>query len=160
MTRFRIDRTYARLIALLQKNARLSNKELAAHVELAPSSCLERVRRLREAGVFRGYHAEVEPSILGISLQAMVAVRLRDHARQALDAFRTHAGSLPEVHAVFQMAGNVDFLLHVMVRDANHLLDLNSNHLSTRPEVDRIETSIIFDHHRNPVLPNYTGPDA
>ena len=80
----RLDRTFERIIALLQKNARLSNKELAAHVGLAPSSCLERVRSLQEAGVFKGFHADVDPKALGIDLQAMIAIRLSGHSRDSL----------------------------------------------------------------------------
>jgi DNA-binding Lrp family transcriptional regulator len=76
-----IDRIDGRILDELQKNARLSNKELAGRVGLAPSSCLERVRRLRRDGVPRGFHAEVDPGALGIGLQALIAVRLARHSR-------------------------------------------------------------------------------
>ena len=151
----RLDRTFERIITLLQKNARLSNKELAAQVGLAPSSCLERVRALHEAGVFRGFHADVEPSALGIDLQAMIAIRLNRHSRDSLEDFKAYVRALPEVHAVYHMAGVNDFFLHVAVRDSNHLLDLNLNHFSTRSEVAHVETALIFEYHRNPVLPSY-----
>ena len=65
----------------LQNNARLSNKELAAKVKLAPSSCLERTRRLSAQGVLRGFHADVDPAALGVGLQAMIHVRLARHSR-------------------------------------------------------------------------------
>ena len=151
----RLDRTFERIITLLQKNARLSNKELAAQVGLAPSSCLERVRSLQEAGVFRGFHAAVEPAALGIDLQAMIAIRLNRHSRDSLEDFKAYVKALREVHAVYHMAGVNDFFLHVAVRDSNHLLDLNLNHFSTRPEVAHVETSLVFEYHRNPVLPSY-----
>ena len=151
----RLDRTFELIIRLLQKNARLSNKELAAKVDLAPSSCLERVRTLQRAGVFKGFHADVEPKALGIDLQAMIAIRLNRHSRESLEEFKAYVKALPEVHAVYHMAGVNDFLLHVVVRGSNHLLDLNLNHFSTRPEVAHVETSLIFEYHRNPVLPSY-----
>ncbi len=69
-----LDRIDVELIRLLRKNARLPNKELAARVGVAPSTALERVRRLREARVLLGFHAEVAPEAVGIGLQAMVAV--------------------------------------------------------------------------------------
>jgi len=155
-----LDRTFERIIALLQKNARLSNKELAARVGLAPSSCLERVRSLETSGVFKGFHADVDPAVLGIGLQAMVAIRLSRHSRGSLEAFKAYVTSLPEVHAVYHMAGVNDFLLHVVVRDSNHLLELNLNHFSTRSEVDHIETALIFEYRRNPVLPSYLDAPA
>jgi DNA-binding Lrp family transcriptional regulator len=151
----RLDRTFERIITLLQKNARLSNKELATQVGLAPSSCLERVRSLQEAGVFKGFHADVAPEAIGIGLQAIIAIRLNRHSRDSLEDFKAYVKRLPEVHAVYHMAGVNDFFLHVAVRDSNHLLALNLNHFSTRPEVAHIETALIFEYHRNPILPSY-----
>ena len=66
-----LDRIDFEILAQLQNDARLSNKELAARVHLAPSSCLERVRRLRRLGAITGFHATVDPEVLGIALQAM-----------------------------------------------------------------------------------------
>src|SRR5690625_2890704 len=71
----KLDSVDVQIVRQLRKNARLSNKALAAAVGLAQSSCLERVRRLRMARVLTGYHAEVEPDALGIGLQALVAIR-------------------------------------------------------------------------------------
>ena len=79
-----LDRIDRQILAALQNNARLSNKELAAVIGLAPSSCLERVRKLEESEVLRGYHADVAPAALGVKLQAMVAVRMREHSRDGL----------------------------------------------------------------------------
>ena len=92
-----LDRTDFEILAHLQKNARLSNKELAARVGLAPSSCLERVRRLVERRVLRGFHADVDPAALGIEIEAMIAVRLVRHSRKDVDQFRAHVMGLPEV---------------------------------------------------------------
>ena len=71
MARRALDRIDFDILAALQNDGRLSNKELAAKVGLAPSSCLERVRALRESGVLRGFRAEVDPEALGIHLQAI-----------------------------------------------------------------------------------------
>ena len=126
------NRTDFVILAALQNNARLSNKELAARVGLAPSSCLERVRRLREEGVLTGYRAIVEPRALGIAMQALVFVTLARHARQQVKSFRQHALSLPETIAVYHVAGQHDFLVHVGVRDANHLRDLAMDAFTSR----------------------------
>jgi DNA-binding Lrp family transcriptional regulator len=141
------------ILAALQNDARLSNKELAARVGLAPSSCLERVRRLREDGVLTGFRARVEPGALGIAIQALVFVRLARHARRQVKAFRHHALSLPETIGLYHVAGQHDFLVHVGVRDANHLRDLAMDAFTGRPEVARIETHLIFEHVPKPQLP-------
>ncbi|MBZ4420649.1 Lrp/AsnC family transcriptional regulator [Myxococcus sp. RHST-1-4] len=150
-----LDRIDFAILEALQKNARLSNKELAAEVGLAQSSCLARVGRLREAGVLKSFHAEVDPRAVGIGLQAMIAVRLRQHSRETLEAFRRHTLSLPEVLAVYHVAGANDFLIHVAVRDADHLRDLGMDAFTTRPEVAHLETSLIFEYVRSPGMPLY-----
>jgi DNA-binding Lrp family transcriptional regulator len=148
-----LDRIDLAIVENLQKNARLSNKELAHRIQLSPSSCLERVRRLNAAGVFRGFHAEVVPEALGLSLQAMITVRLRRHSRRDVVAFRAHLLALPEVLAVFHVGGSYDFVVHVAVQDSNHLRDLALDSFTARPEVGQMETHFIFEHTRSLTLP-------
>jgi DNA-binding Lrp family transcriptional regulator len=148
-----LNRTDFAILAALQKDARLSNKELAAKVGLAPSSCLERVRRLREEGVLTGFRALVDPRALGIAIQALVFVRLARHSRATVHSFREHALALPEAIGLYHVAGQHDFLVHVGVRDANHLRDLAMDAFTSRREVARIETHLIFEHVHSSALP-------
>lgn len=150
-----IDRIDYEILGLLQNDGRLSNKELAAAVGLAPSSCLARVQHLRKAGILGKAHCEVDPAALGIGLQALVAVRLRQHSRSEVESFRRHLLSLREVRTVFHVSGAHDFLVHVLVRDAHHLKDLAMDAFTARPEVVRMETSLLFEVTGNPVLPDY-----
>ncbi len=150
-----MDRTDFEILTFLQNNARLSNKELAARIGLAPSSCLERVRRLRASGALQGYHAKIDPEVLGIGLEALIAIRLRRHSRQLIDNFQQHALSLEETVTIYHVGGASDFLVHVAVRDAAHLRDLAVDAFTTRDEVEHMETALIFGHASNPVLPNY-----
>jgi DNA-binding Lrp family transcriptional regulator len=152
-----LDRTDLRILAALQKNARLSNKELAAHVHLAPSSCLERVRRLREEGVLGEAHVEVDGESLGIGLRAMIAIQLRQHSRELVESFHDYVIGLPEVVAVYHVAGDDDFLVHVAVRDAHQLRDLTMDAFTTRAEVARLRTSLVYRHERRWPLPVYLG---
>lgn len=147
------DRIDEQLIALLQKNARMSNKELAAQVGLAPSTCFERVRRLEEAGIFTGYHAAVDLKKLGSTLEAMVAVRLNKHSADLVEAFTGHALSLPEVREVYHVAGVNDFMLHVVVQDSDHLRMLVMKDISSRDDIAHVETALVFEHTRNDLLP-------
>lgn len=148
-----LDQIDLAIVENLQKNARLSNKELSHRVQLSPSSCLERVRRLNAAGVFRGFHADVDPDALGCALQAMITVRLRRHSRRDVVAFRSHLLALPEVIAVYHVGGSYDFVVHVAVRDSNHLRDLALDSFTARPEVGQMETHFIFEHTRSMSLP-------
>ncbi|HEY5651526.1 MAG TPA: Lrp/AsnC family transcriptional regulator [Acidimicrobiia bacterium] len=149
-----LDRTDRALIALLTDDARRSNKELAAAVGIAPSTCSERLKRLGDAGVFRGFHADVDPHALGIELQAMIAIRLRRHGADEVDLFKSKAFALAEVIGVSHVTGGNDFLVHVVVRSADHLRDLAVSSFTSWPEVAHIETALIFEHIAKPGLPD------
>ena len=152
-----LDRTDRAIIGLLQHNARLSNKELAAGAGIAPSTCSERMRRLEMLGVFSGFHAAVDPQVMGIGLQAMIAVRLRRHSAEEVQAFELHAQALPEVISLSHVTGPNDFLVRVVVRDADHLRQLAVSGFTTMREVDHIETALIFEHKEKGTLPDFSS---
>lgn len=154
-----LDRIDRRLVDLLQKDARRSNKELAAAVGLAPSSCHGRVQRLLERGVLRGFHAEVDPHALGVHLQSVVTVQLTGNPKERLASFLAHVRSLEEVVEIFHVAGKNDLLLHVAVRDVEHMRSLVMEELSSRPEVAQIESAIVYAHERVPGLPDLLDDD-
>jgi DNA-binding Lrp family transcriptional regulator len=149
-----LDRTDRAIVALMQENARRSNKELAAAVGIAASTCSERVRRLEDTGILRGYTAEVDPAALGIGMRAVLAIRLRRHNASEVDTFRDHVLSMPEVVQVLHVTGGTDFLVQVVVRNATHLRDLAVSGFTSLPEVAHIETSLVFDHVAKPSLPD------
>ena len=155
-----IDRIDFAILAALQNNARLSNKELAAQIGLAPSSCLERVRALTRSGVLQGSHAEVSSAAMGIGLEALVAIRLVKHSREAFRRLYAHLRSLPEVLCVFHITGVNDLQVHVAVRDIHHLRGLIVERFAIRPEVDHCETAVIYELHRTHQWPCYTRMDG
>ena len=155
MANLRFDRIDDAILRELQNNGRLSNKELSAKVGLAPSSCLERVRRLHDRGVLTGYKASVDLTALNVGLQAFVAVRLAHHSREAFESFRAHLMTLSEVISVYHTGGENDFLVHVAVRDADHLRDLALDSFTTRAEVARLNTALVYEHIEPGVYPNY-----
>ena len=148
-----MDRTDFEILCYLRNNARLSNKEIANSIGIAQSTCLARVRNLRSSGVIRGFHADVNPKALGIGLQAMIAVRFRQHKQRRLEAFREHILALPEVIQLYHIAGQYDFQAHVWVVDSDHLRELAMTQFTARSEVEHIETGLIFDHSVSTVLP-------
>jgi DNA-binding Lrp family transcriptional regulator len=152
MAKERLDRTDRALVAALQKNARISNKDLAALVGLAPSTCLERVRALVARGVVKGFHAEIDRDALGRGLEAIVAVRVRPHSRENVDAFWGYALGLPEVVEVFHVTGADDFLVHVGLADMEALRNFVLDRLTVRPEIAHVETRLIFGQQRRPAL--------
>lgn len=155
-----LDRIDRGLVVELQKNARVSNKDLATLVGLSPSTCLERVRRLRERGVLRGFHAAVDPAVLGRPTQALISIRLQVHHRDLIDDFYEHVLRLPESIAVFHVAGSDDYVVHVAVPDTERLRSLVLDDLTGRDEVAHVETRLIFKVVRKPAVEPLTGHDG
>ncbi|WP_308251895.1 Lrp/AsnC family transcriptional regulator [Pseudonocardia sp. KRD291] len=144
-----LDVTDRALLRLLERDARTPNSALAEQVGIAPSTCSGRVRALRESGVIRGYHADVEPAATGHPLQAMISVRLQADARSRLGEFVERVGRLPEVRDVYFLAGEDDYLLRVATADTGSLRDLVTT-LNEHRDVAGTRTSLIFEHHRPP----------
>jgi DNA-binding Lrp family transcriptional regulator len=155
-----MDRIDFEILAALQKNARLSNKELSALIGLAPSSCLERVRALTKSGALRGFHADVSMAALGIGQEALIAVRMGKHSREGFQRLWTYLKSLPEVLNIFFITGVNDLQVHVAVRDIDHLRSLIHDHFASRPEVSHCETAVIYETHRKHQWPCYASPGA
>lgn len=143
-----VDEVDRRILAALAADARTPNNALAELAGVAPSTCLGRVRALREQGVIRGYHADIDPAALGRPLQAMVAVRLQSHARGHIREFVAKVAQLPEVLNVFFLGGADDFLLHIAAASTESLRDFVVDNLSGNPDVALTETNLIFEHVR------------
>ena len=152
---YRLDRSDLEIVAELSKNARLSNKELAAKVGLAPSTCLLRVRKLTENRILRGFHAEVDPEAVGVGLQAIISIQLKEHSEHDFSQLRSHLTKVQEIVAIYHLAGKEDLMLHVAVRDSSHLRDFVIGELASRSEVRHLETKLVFESIRTGSLPQY-----
>ena len=113
----RLDEVDFKILRRLQMDGRISNQALAEAVNLSAAPCLRRVKRLEEAGVIKGYFAQVDQGALGLDLMAFVHVSLNDHqpdSIQRLDDFVRDAEAIVEGYSV---SGEYDFLLKVVVKD-------------------------------------------
>src|SRR5882757_2708203 len=146
----RLDDTDRAILEALSEDARIPNNRLAERVGVAPSTALQRVRALREAGVLLGFHAEIDLAALGRPLQAMVAVRLAVHNREQIETFTDAVRQLPGVLTVFHLAGATDYLVWLAAADAQDLREFVVDHLATHPAVAHAETSLIYEHRRGP----------
>jgi DNA-binding Lrp family transcriptional regulator len=139
-----MDTVDRNLLAALQANARVSNAELARANDLAPSTTLERVRRLEERGVIRGYRADLDPAQLGLPVMALVMINLGRHQAISIDDFEAHIRAVPEVTACYHVTGRYDYLLHVVARGIDDLRELVAHRLAAIPGVDKQETFLVL----------------
>jgi DNA-binding Lrp family transcriptional regulator len=150
MSDLSIDDLDRRLITLLATDARMPNNQLAERAGVAPSTALTRVRALRERGIIRGFHADIDLAALGRPLQAMIAIRLAAHTREQIESFTAHVRALPGVISIFHMTGATDYLLWVAAEDPHDLREFVVEHLASDPAVAHAETSLIYEQVRGP----------
>ncbi|HEV3168926.1 MAG TPA: Lrp/AsnC family transcriptional regulator [Actinocrinis sp.] len=145
------------ILRSLQNNGRIANKDLAAAVGVAPSTCMSRVDRLRRTGVVTGFSVDVDPAAIGRAIEALLDVQLQPHARPVIDPFITHVRSLPEVRAVHHVTGPSDFVVHVACGSSLDLQRLVLDAFTARPEVARVETHLIFSTWKGSPLTPFEG---
>ncbi len=112
-----LDATDIRILQELQRDAKLTNVELAARVHLSPSPCLARVRALEKSGVINRYVTLLDPIRLGQAVSVFIQVRLEQQVERALKTFEAAIAGWPEVMECYLMTGDSDYLLRVVVAD-------------------------------------------
>ncbi|MBK8068325.1 MAG: Lrp/AsnC family transcriptional regulator [Rhodanobacteraceae bacterium] len=137
----RIDRS---LLALLQRDARHTNAELAEQVALSPSACLRRLQRLERAGIIRGYRAVLDPAAVGRGLTAFVRVQLERHDAEHVERFAALVAGWDAVVACYTLTGDMDYLLHVAVADLDHFNRFIMGELLKHGGVRDVNTSFVL----------------
>ena len=146
-----LDDVDRKIVNELQANGRITNAELADRVGVAASTCIARVRSLVARKIITGFTASVDPRALGLDLEVLVSVTVRSGARQRITELAEELRRLPEVMQLFFLGGVEDFIIHLAVRDSDHVRDFVVEHLSAHPAISSTRTSIVFSHHQNPV---------
>ncbi|MFF1921152.1 Lrp/AsnC family transcriptional regulator [Streptomyces sp. NPDC058221] len=149
-----LDTVDLHILRLLQNDARTTYRDLATEVGVAPSTCLDRVARLRRTGVILGHQLRLDPARLGRGLEALLSVQVRPHRRELIGPFVERIRTLPESRALFHLTGPDDYLVHVAVADTADLQRLVLDEFTSRREVARVETRLIFQQWEcGPLLP-------
>src|SRR5215469_16746006 len=139
MRRIKLDKIDRRILRDLQANGRMTNVELARRAGISAPPCLRRVRRLEEAGVIRGYHADSDPQKLGWEITFFAIVGLDSQKELVLAAFEQLVANWPEVRECHMIRGGGDFLLKLVARDTTHE-NLLTQRLTGAPTVTRVQT--------------------
>ena len=137
-----LDSIDRRLLAELQAEGRVTNVDLARRVGLTAPPCLRRVRALEEAGVIKGYHADLDASSLGFTITVFAMVSLKSQAEEDLRAFENHIKALPEVRECHMLNGEIDFILKIVAHDLQAFQQFLTSQLTTAPNVASVKTSL------------------
>jgi Lrp/AsnC family leucine-responsive transcriptional regulator len=133
-----IDRN---ILDVLQQDARISNVELSEKVNLSPSPCLRRVRRLESEGTIRSYVTLLDPAEVGLPVSVFVQVSLERQVDDALENFECAIVARPEVMECYLMTGDSDYLLRVVAPDLEAFQRFLLDHLTRIPGVASIKSS-------------------
>lgn len=114
-----IDNRDLEILRILSREGRISKTDLAKRVNLSPTPCWERLKRLESSGLIRGYRADIELSILGPSVTIFVTVELERHKAQDFRAFEATVNQCDEVTACWALGGGFDYILQVVTKDVD-----------------------------------------
>jgi Lrp/AsnC family leucine-responsive transcriptional regulator len=139
-----MDNLDLRILEILQNNGRKKNAELARELGIPPSTMLERIRRLEESGVLRGYRASLDPNLLGLGIQAFISVILSRHESDIIRKFEEGIRQIPNVRACYNLTGRFDYLLHVATRDLDQLGKLIKTRITALPGFGKSESFLVL----------------
>ena len=137
-----LDRIDRQILELLQDDGRMTNVDLADRVGLTAPPCLRRVRALEESGAIRGYHAELDPGLIGYPITVFALVSLRSQAEADLAAFENYVSTIPEIRECHMLNGEIDFILKIVASDLKSFQEILTSHLTPAPNVASVKTSL------------------
>ena len=140
-----LDRTDRLILKHLQEDGRMSNVALARKVNLTPTPCLERVKRLERDGYIRGYTALLEPSLVDAGLLVFVEIDLLRTSPDAFRDFRREAKKLPELLECHLVSGNFDYLLKARVSDMREYRRLLGEKILALPGVSDSRSYVVME---------------
>ena len=145
MIPLQLDKIDILILSELQRNARISNLELAERVALSPTPCARRVHRLEDAGIITGHRTTLDPEKLGLNLTALVSVTMDKHTADRFEKFEQAAAELPEVMECYVVTGqDSDFLIKALVRDMRHYEEFLLQRLTKIVGVSGVHSSFVL----------------
>jgi len=142
MSQVKLDRIDRRILRDLQEDGRMTNVELARRAGISAPPCLRRVRALEEAGYIHGYHADIDPEMLGFGVLIFAQVGLVSQAEADLIAFEKLVEGWPEVRECHMLAGETDFLLKIVAHDWDTYNRFLTSQLTAAPNVSNVKSAL------------------
>lgn len=148
------------IIEVLRRDARLSARAVARHIGMSPGAATDRISRLEDAGVIRGYHADIDPVALGYTMRVLVSIRLEPRTPAAVVV--EELLPMEEIIAMYFVLGRWDLVLLVRVRDHEHLRKVIMERLGSQDLVVFSESMVVLERHAPSAVSSYAhdGVDA
>ncbi|MGB3834888.1 MAG: Lrp/AsnC family transcriptional regulator [Mesorhizobium sp.] len=146
----RLDEFEIRMLDILQREGRKPVTELAEEIGLSATPCARRFEALREAGVIKGFSAQLSRRALGLTVEVFIQVRLVSHSDESPETFIAAVQRMDEVSSCWTMTGDHDFLLHVMVPSVDDLNDFVMHRLMRLKGVRDVHTQLVLQNIKGP----------
>jgi len=140
-----LDRTDRRILERLQADGRISHVQLARKVNLTPTPCIERVKRLERQGYIKGYTAILNPEMVNAGLLVFVEIDLSHNSPDAFRRFREEARRLPEIMDCHLVSGNFDYLIKARVSDMKAYRELLGEKILSLPDVNGSRSYVVME---------------
>ncbi len=142
MPKVKLDRIDRKILNDLQENGRMTNVELAERAGISAPPCLRRVRALEEAGVIKGYHADIDAGTLGYGVMVFAQVGLSTQSETDLKKFEDLVRSWPLVRECYLVSGEADYILKIVAEDWDAYQKFLTTYLTTAPNVSHIKSAL------------------
>lgn len=139
-----LDKTDRKILETLQSDGRIKNTALSAHVNLSPTPCLNRVKKLEEADIITGYKAIIDPAKVGLKVRALVLLKLTNNRRKAVDEFALAVEKVPAITECYLATGNVDYVARIYAKDLEDYETIIKDDISELPYLASMETVFLF----------------
>lgn len=145
MQKVKLDQVDLKILSELQKDGKITNIALSQAAGISAPPCLRRVRALEEAGIIKGYNADIEAKHLGFNMQSMAFVELEKQSDKDLAHFRTYADGFSEIRECYLISGSADFVLKCIAKDWETFHLFVTNKLVSAPNVKTVRTAPIIE---------------
>lgn len=140
----KLDQIDKKILAILQKNAKITNAQLSKEIGLSPAPTLERVKKLEQTGVIQSYHAKLDPAKIGLGVSTFVHVGLKGHNKENINTFLNAIKDIDEITECHHVTGSGDFVLKVIAPDINAYQRLMLEQVSEISVVDNLQSMVIL----------------
>ncbi|MFK7949770.1 MAG: Lrp/AsnC family transcriptional regulator [Saprospiraceae bacterium] len=141
---YKLDKTDVQILGFLQNDSKLTNKEIAAQLNLTTTPVYERIKKMEREGVIDKYVALINPLKVGLQLTAFCNISLKEHSKSFIEKFEHEISQLSEVNECYHIAGMYDYLLRVVVADMSAYQNFIINKLATLENIGQVQSSFVM----------------
>ncbi|TFD99054.1 Lrp/AsnC family transcriptional regulator [Dysgonomonas capnocytophagoides] len=145
----KLDATDIKILGVLQKDSKLTTKEIAKLVNLSPTPVFERQKRLEREGYIKRYTAELDPEKLGCNLIVFCSIKLKQHTKENGFQFMEAINQIDTITNCYNISGDYDFMLKIYVQDMKHYQDFVLNTLGEIDAIGSLHSTFVIGEVKN-----------